>query len=55
MDNSVWKTIGEVAFYLAIAVLLALFFVKKRKQIDTAHKEHLTDKNNPKPENNENT
>ena len=49
MDKTSGITFVEIAFYVALAALLALFFVKKYKQVRTSEKERLDDSNHHKP------
>jgi hypothetical protein len=46
MEDAPGRTIGEIAFYVAVAALLVLFFVKKYRQARNAEKDKM---NNNKP------
>jgi len=46
MNGSILSTLGEVAFYVAVAALLIIFFFKKKKQIKTINEDKQTGKTN---------
>jgi hypothetical protein len=39
MENAPGRLIGEIAFYVAVAALLVLFFIKKYRQARNAEKD----------------
>jgi hypothetical protein len=39
MENSAGRTLGEIGFYVAVAALLILFFIKKYRQARNAEKD----------------
>ena len=46
MEDSSGRLIGEIAFYVAIGVLIALFLIKKYRQARTAEKDSLNNHKN---------
>ncbi len=44
MESNAGRVIAEIAFYVAIAVLLVLFFVKKYRQAKNVEKDNLNNK-----------